>query len=340
VPEVEEDKPEPDLDELLELFREPEEEPRRKKAMPGSVWLMLAFVLSLAGVWMAARTGAAPRTAKALGPPVLPTKVSDRKQREGNGEPVDVVKDYIARCQKGMTAREVRWIIEDFQKAGLETRFQRASLQEFTRQRRAQHAWYLDLLADGLRLGPEQRRTARGKLAGLFEEAVADFQKSLSEQASEPHEGDGGQAISKFIDAEQWLTDERYAPWELCELKERQLNLTWFDWINSRRNAEPDSLTYEPNMPWLGDRMLLGNAEKGSSWIGDFSTGDAPGEINGAGSILTFISEQDFSRKPWPGAGMLECQALACHPAQLKTLLLFNPSIVERLLARIDAAEK
>ena len=216
MPEVEEDKPEPDLDELLELFREPEEEPRRKKTR-GSVWLMAALILSLLGGWMAARVanGAAAKHS-APGPPVLPTKVSDRKPREEQA--VGVVENYIARCKKGMTEREVRWIIEDFQKAGLAQGLGNSTPEEFIRQRKVQHAWYLDLLAEGLRLDHEQRRTASGKLAGLLEEAGTDFQKRLSEQTSEPAEQDdgraqvvGGEVIGRSIDAEQWLTDERYA---------------------------------------------------------------------------------------------------------------------------------
>ena len=49
---------------------------------------------------------------------MLPGKTSERTS--GDERPVDVVEDYLARCKKGMTAQEVRWIVEDFQSAGLD----------------------------------------------------------------------------------------------------------------------------------------------------------------------------------------------------------------------------
>jgi hypothetical protein len=350
VADVEEDKPEPDLDELLELFREPEEEPRRKKATSGSVWLMLAFVLSLAGVWMAARTTTGPRTAKTLGPPVLPTKVSNRKPQEAQAGPVDVVENYIARCKKGMTEQEVRWIIEDFQKAGLAQGVRSAAAEEFIHQRKAQHAWYLDLLADGLRLDPEQRRTASGKLAGLLEEAVADFQKSLSEQASEPIEQDdqqlqllGGEEIRKFIDAGQWLTDERYAPWELCDLTEAQLQVTWHPIL-----ADVDRSTNGKPPNWL---------DAPSSELVAFEDGKDPAISDDQAMVLvrqSVLAEADHLETaglvfPIPAIPLssgpahkspLVRELCSYHSSQLKTLLLLRPKLAEEAMIELDQSGK
>jgi hypothetical protein len=348
VADVEEDKPEPDLDELLELFREPEEEPRRKKTR-GPVWLMAALILSLVGGWMAALVANRPATKHSpSGPPVLPTKVSDREPRGTKGEPVDVVEDYIARCKKGMTEQEVRWVIEDFQKSGLDWNPRSAPPEEFIRQRKAQQRWYLDLLTDGLRLDPDQRRMAQEKLAAFFDEAVADFQSKLSEKGSGASEQEGalhllenGGTTKQLVEAGSWLADEKYAPWELCELTEEQVRLTWFGWIDSRRNANPDGLTYEPEMPWFGDRMIEGGPSEDGGWeLGDFPTGDAPSDIRGAGDIFPFMSGQKFLLGEGDGVGPIDVQAMGCHPAQLKTLLLLAPGIGEKLLEKLDTAEK
>lgn len=107
-----------DLEDLLEQFREPEE-PRRKSANP--LWLISAFLLSVLACWLALRAsggdgGDKPESA-ALAGAMLPGKTSERLPRDEG--PVDVVEDYLARCKKGMTAQEVRWIVEDFQRAGL-----------------------------------------------------------------------------------------------------------------------------------------------------------------------------------------------------------------------------
>ena len=336
---MEEDKPEPDLDELLELFREPEEEPRRK-AIPNSVWLALALILSLAGAWMIFHAASGSRASKVLGPPVLPTKVSDRKPREGQAGPADVVKDYIARCQKGMTEREVRWVIEDFQKAGLAQGVRGASSEEFIRQRKAQHTWYLDLLADGLRLDPEQRRAAREKLTGLLEEAVAGFQKDLSEQASEPIEQDGrrlqvvsSEVIAKLINADQWLADERYAPWELCDLTKEQLSVTWRPILagmkkNDSTEAEAGgwldvpatSVIFEEGKePVIPDSLFPAGFREFTAYLKD------------AGSVFPVAAV------PIPAGPVHEPPLIkelrGYHPSQLKTLLLLQPELAEDVIA-------
>jgi hypothetical protein len=337
-------EPEPDLDELLELFREPDEEPRRKR-MPGSVWVILALLLSMTGVWLAVKTATGELAAvTATAGPMKPTKSKDRTAREEPAGEGRVVEDYLARCKKGMTAREVRWIVEDFQRAGLDLGMRSATPEEYSTQRKNQHAWYLDLLKDGLGLSEEQVRTASAELDELLAEALERFGKELEAKASEVIES-GGRSfriiesgpIDRLVSAESWLEDERYAPWELCELTEDQLRLTWFGWVNSRRNADPDSLTYEPEMPWFDDRMLVGGPSGSGGWtIADFPTGDAPTAIRGAGSIFPFTAGQRFRKGDGDGVGALEHQAMGCHPAQLKTLLLVAPTIASRLLESLD----
>ena len=346
MPDVEEKNPEPDLDELLEQFREPEEKQRRK-TVPASVWLMLALILSVGGVWLALRVATGAATAIATAGPMKPGKSSERKAREEQLDAVDVVEDYIARCKKGMSAREVRWVIEDFQKAGLDQGLRDAPAGQFIRQRKAQHAWYLDLLVDGLRLDPEQKREAKEKLAGLLEEAVADFQKDLAEQASEAVEEDGrrfqvvaGAVVSRLIDSKQWLADERYAPWELCDLTDEQKRVTWFRWIQTVRTDEPGLATSDPDREWFDPDMcsLTDPASPDPGSVGDFATGQAPGKIDAAGSIFPFVSGQHFIERG--SAGPIEMQAMGCHPAQLKTSLLVNPGMAARLLEGLNYLER
>ena len=329
-----------DLEELLEQFREPEEAPR-KRANP--LWFVSAILLSVLACWLGLRAGGGetsdtPKSA-ALAGERLPGKVSQRTARAEDEKPVDVVEDYLARCKKGMTAREVRWIVEDFQRAGLDAPAKGDRIEKFVAVRLAQHRWYLDLLDDGLGLDAEQRRVASEKLWLLADEATQKIAKELME-----HDASVGKLLEKqpetlrdLIDANHWLEDERYAPWELCDLTKDQLRLTWFGWIDSRRNAEPDSLTYEPDMPWFDDRMVAGGPSESGGWtIADFPTGDAPTAINGAGSVLPFTARQRFRKGDGDGVGSLEHQAMGCHPAQLKTLLLVAPTIASRLLERLD----
>lgn len=333
-----------DLEELLEQFREPEPPPK-KRANP--LWAVSGVLLTVLAGWLALRAsggvaGGKPQSAALVGAR-LPGKTSERLPRDEG--PVNVVEDYLARCKKGMTAQEVRWIVEDFQTAGLDAEIRTATPEEYAAQRRAQHSWYLDLLAEGLALSNDQRLAASEELDALLAEALERFDDELAEKASEVVEHNGNSfrivesgLINRLISAERWLADERYAPWELCELTEDQIRLTWFGWVNSRRNAEPDSLTYEPDMPWFDDRMVVGGPSDDGGWtIADFPTGDAPAAINGAGSILPFVSVQKFLKGKGDGVGPLDVQAMGCHPAQLKTLLLVNPAISPRLLESLES---
>ena len=338
MPEVEEDKPEPDLDELLELFREPEEEPRRRKKGSGAVLMMGALILSIVGGWMAALVANRPAAKHATpGPPVLPTKVSDRKPREGQAGSVDLVQDYIARCQKGITEREVRWILEDFQKAGLAQEGGSASTEELVRRRKAQHAWYLDLLADGLRLDPGQKRMAREKLAGLFEEAAAGFKEELGELKSDPLGQDEEQVSADlgtipFIDPKHWLTDKRYAPWELCDLTEAQLRVTWQPVL-----AEMDKAGKARFPGWFNaPSSNLVTFEEGKDPVLAEGFGPRPPatHLELASSVFPVPAIPPFSGPAH--LSLLLGELRSYHPSQLKTLLLLEPQLANEALSDFE----
>lgn len=317
-PEQEDEEPaaDADLEELLEQFREPEEPPRQR-ANP--LWVVAGVLLTVLAGWLALRASGGgvedkPESA-ALAGAMLPGKTSERLPREEGS--VDLVEDYLARCKKGMTAQEVRWIVEDFQKAGLSAPSEGERIEKFVAVRLAQHRWYLDLLDDGLGLDAEQRRVAAEKLWLLADEATQKIAKELME-----HDASVGKLLEKqpeiledLIDAEQWIEDERYAPWNLVDLSEGQLSLTRYNKL--RVANRPDS------SEWL---VLLPE---------EMALGDAPNlRLSRMAMVLPPTSEQKL---PQFGEDMLE-EAKLLHPAQLRLLLLFAPGGHQWLLKALEKA--
>ena len=155
----------------------------------------------------------------------------------------DVTEDFAARAAEGLEDREIGWIVEDFQTAGLDLGVRGAPQEEFIEQRRAQHRWYLSALADGLRLSPEQTTAAAGRLDELAEEAEADFLKSLEGAGGKfEHEGKsyqiiGSHVISRHVSASEWLTGD-FMPWEISGLTKEQEQLTAKDQMDSTPPAE------------------------------------------------------------------------------------------------------
>lgn len=343
-PEQEEVEPaaDADLEELLEQFREPEE-PRRSRANP--LWVVAGVLLTVLAGWLALRASGGgaeekPQSAARAGA-MLPGKTSERSPR--GEETVDVVEDYLARCKKGMTAQEVRWIVEDFQKAGLDLPPEGERIEKFVAVRLDQHRWYLELLADGLALDAEQRQVASEKLWLLADEATQKIAKELME-----HDASVAKLLEKqpeilrdLIDANRWLEDERYAPWELCELTKDQLRLTWCEWVDVSRNAEPGSAMLDPERPWWNpETSSMIDPRSGAGSISDYPTGEAPDKVNGAGSIFPFAKSQRFKSPDHDWAGSVDLQAMRCHPAQLKTSLLVSPGLAAQLSEKLDSLEE
>lgn len=212
-PEQEEEVEEPedpaagaDLEELLDQFREPEEAPR-SRANP--LWMISAILLSVLACWLALRASGGSAEVKpesaALAGAMLPGKTSERLP--SGEETVDVVEDYLARCKRGMTAQEVRWIVEDFQKAGLgegpgsladelnailsplvdlndtakldelQIPVETAALLELKglKLARLQQQWYASALTDGLRLTPLQQEELALNRGRFVQERISGF---------------------------------------------------------------------------------------------------------------------------------------------------------------------
>ncbi|HEY1120230.1 MAG TPA: hypothetical protein VGE67_01460 [Haloferula sp.] len=340
MPDVEEDKPEPDLDELLELFREPEEEKPRRKKTSGSLLMMGAVVLSLVGGWMAAVVANRP-VAKhtTLGPPVLPTKVSDRRPREES----NVAEDYTTRCQKGMSAVQVRWIVDDFKKEGLDdgpgsyraiiesileplniadantqkllelaistepaVKLKTAGLQLALHQ---QH-WYADAMADALRLSAQQKLLLKTSGHQFVRQCESDF---LKVEAASVAADAGGPERS-------YLRDRMY------------------DHLSGTDVLFPGSGLLEPSY-WLKrpDSGLLGIVQLSPQQQELLDLRESPGvevpaRLRDLGEVLPLVPGQKFPADANDVVGLAE----ALHPAQLKVLLLCEPKVATELSTALE----
>lgn len=346
------------LEALLEQFREPEE-PRRKGS---PIWFVLALLLSAGACWLAllaaegnftlGRTAAAAKEEK-------PAKSTNRAARKIG--PQFSVESYVERSRKGMTARQVRWIVEDFQKAGLDDpkvekawqlvsdfketaaserglswmnpEMSRVAKDEAIEIGWQQRAWYLDLLADGLSLDVWQKRQAKERCALRLLETQEEFLKDPAKEAgNQYHVIAELPSYAGLAEPAHWLEDQELAPWKLVDLAAPQLRITWHDF------RQPEGPRAEDEVPWFDPAAMevLNLAVPGKPTASEFPAGSAPTEIEGAAAIFPFTPGQNFSRHGRQGAGKLESEAMGCHPAQLKTLLLLRPELAGELMAELQ----
>ena len=357
-PEQEEEEPEDaaagaDLEELLDQFREPEEAPR-SRANP--LWMISAILLSVLGVWLALRASGGSAEEKpesaALAGAMLPGKTSERLPR--GEETVDVVEDYLARCKKGMTAQEVRWIVEDFQRAGLgEGPGSLAALISGEMQAgdpvmnadskskvlemaldlgRRQRNWYGATLDGVLQLNQQQKLEVRAKLQLALE---ADRKKSeedwdsleaaLRRESPSPFDDalDGLQVVAELAIATRWIDHDLYAPWKLTALTEEQLSITNYDEIE-----DADEARVPLGRGWMRP-VLPADGKRVGDWPQVSMSREA--------MVLPLTPDQKF---PQFGEEVLDplWEAKLMHPAQLKLHLLFSPPSHEWLLKAMEEA--
>lgn len=369
-PEPEEEEPAADaaLEELREQFRETEEPPR-KRANP--LWIVSAMLLSVLGVLLALRAsgGGAEEKPKssALAGAMLPGKASQRTARAEDEKPVDVVEDYLARCKKGMTAQEVRWIVEDFQRAvdpGIEIgailgeaydpkdgdsgfpalapatkdRFE-LLLAELGRQQRA---WYAATLADGLQLSASQRSELNSRLNALLEEDLKNFrtawieyEKEVGKKGALPYYQMGIEGFfGGVVLPSDWLARDDYAPWKLCDLSPEQQAVTRRSEVEQEEDQQADGP--EKNVTWTSTwadretpfRSSLAETREIHLADGEF------GELAIAGGIFPLEEAQLFE-----GEKFLRINdPTRLHPAQLKMLLLLEPERAAEILQALEKA--
>lgn len=382
-PEQEEEPDDPaagaDLEELLEQFREPEE-PRRPRANP--LWFVAAILMSVLGVWLALRASGGSAEEKpesaALAGAMLPGKTSERLPVDEG--PVDVVEDYLARCKKGMTAQEVRWIVEDFQRAGLDdgpgsilsktellvnnpsrvidgkinaamaAQLRTASLECA----RLQREWYGNALADGLMLDPAQKRVLKERLGAALAKDQEQFENKVK-------------AFAMFVEAaasgDSGLTQEIIGEIERLSDGE-QVSYGFFEGsIYLRFLAARTWLEAEHYAPWnlcaLTERQReIFFAGKSPEPLGQVAAGDGSdedpqpwyelalaasgGPIGGDGGV-SFDSVYPFTedqKLSLKGGEPLELEQGVMHPSQLKVLLLLRPELAAQLSEKLDSLEK
>ncbi len=359
------------LEALLEQFREPEEP--RKKGNP--IWLALALLFSVGACWLAmkATEGTILLGQAAAAPKETKTAKSTERAARKIG-PQFSTEAYVERSRKGMTARQLRWIVEDFQSAGLDNpQVDKAWQLVSTFRETAEHekgpgwlgpdisrvakgealelgwrqrAWYLDLLADGLSLDVWQKRQARERCSVRLLETEVNF---LKDPASDEEEEDVQAQVpvqvpvqyhpigdlpsyASLAEPTEWLEDQELAPWKLVDLAEPQLRITWHAF------RQPERLGGGEEPPWFDPAAMqvLNLAIPGRPPAVEFPEGTYPKEIEGAAAIFPFITGQDFSPHRKGTAGPLESEAMGCHPAQLKTLLLLRPELASELMEELE----
>lgn len=194
------------------------------------VWFLLATLLVMAAFWQAQMVVIREaRARQTLLPPPLKTK---RAIRPGpDAFPEDPHDRFVARLATGTSERELGWMVEDFKNAGLDLGLRAATIEEFLAQRKSQHRWYLDALAEGLSLSRDQERQASIKLGESFQQASEEFRKEIEANAK-PVETDGKryaivgtEPIHRLISPARWLENDAFAPARLSELNPSQRKL-------------------------------------------------------------------------------------------------------------------
>jgi hypothetical protein len=319
------------------------------------IWLLLAFFLTFAGFWQAKVVVAQDTHSQHRQlPPPAKTKLATRPPPEVFTG--DVVADYIARCEKGMTDQEIGWILEDFRNAGLDLDWQNPAVtdEEVLRYRKTLDRWYHDALVDGLRLSPEQSAELTSKLAEFFEQLNHPY----PEEASTPTPTDG--QLDKFAsinqDKRDWLGNlsrsmitftsvpiaTPYYPWILCQLTPEQEGLTGKRWFPVIENGELDiphgAVSNLPGGPNFLSEDLT-DAEYPIDESLDLQSG-LPNLIFPLLSQQKLIAKNDpndvFSEpSDPPGQSALENVRLL-HPCQFKALLLFNPQLLPILQTQLN----
>ncbi|OYV07577.1 MAG: hypothetical protein CFE26_00280 [Verrucomicrobiales bacterium VVV1] len=341
------EEPLPERDVLLEALVDAETEvaPRRRI----SKTLIAACVLSGLGVWQIVEVsnGGEPLFLLAAKAKTVPAKLrSDGRAPIGRVLPsTDPISAYLERAKRGMTDQEIRWMIEDFQTAGLDETSdpedQKAGYdgynERFCRiQRARQNAWYLIALGEGLDLSSDQKSMARARLDSLFERDL----KILSDKWDEVRKMNGlmlGLDFEKFEQPSLWLQDEAYAPWNLCELSGQQEQLTMKKWASSAEGrpeltSDGFAQTEESKHAWIN---------VSENWAQDPLTGNLTELSQPADPFIKRVRVSDtFSLTPDQPLsnhfGDLLAQARSVQPAQLRMALLFDADLYSTLLEKLD----
>lgn len=309
-------------------------------------WIVCATFLMFTAVWQA--QVAAKRDLEARRrtlPPPAKTKRAIRPATQAFTG--DVVADYIARCEKGMTDQEIGWILEDFHNLGLQPHpwddifndppnpsFTPAELESFLAYTRAQTRWYREILRDGFRLSPEQSSELSQKLARQLEKSQATFLGLIKSGFPKSYPGGmGGEWTQHWT---PWtglyldLPDCR--PWNLCSLTSSQEKISWklaSEAIESGEHVPSEPISFDANLPVADHRDLYFQNE---SRLFPILKNQKLIRIPAADSFAE-PDEQYYIRKILENTRHL-------HPAQLKTRLLLDPQIAAGIQQALEAASR
>ncbi len=362
-----------ELEDLLELFREPEEPPK-----PGTnpMWLVLILIVLIGGCWLAV-TGVQAFVKEM-------TELQGGAPREGKsaeraptlGPVADVVAAYRERSTKGMSKDEIRWILKDFEKLGYTEELlafriisdrgiyegkgwerpdatERASLRAAAlRTATREREWFAAALAEGLMLNREQQAEMKQKLAaalardaGKFD-AVETLLRETGERLSQGQEFDRKKfseltGIPEDTDFGQPIGNNVVFA-AVVDVANPQVWLkseTYAPWNLCQLSADQLSLTNQ-------EQVSAQHGENAGNWLTIAANlepaNDEPplsrlwGE---AACILPFAAAQ-LPPHPFYGEGLVEDDTLSAvarlNSAQFKLVLLFQPELAEKLMPLLD----
>ncbi len=338
------EEPLPERDVLLEALVDVETEaaPRRRI----SKTLIAACVFSGLGVWQIVHVSKGGEPIFQLAPKAktAPTKLhSDGRVPIGRVlQSTDPIATYLERAKRGMTDQEIRWMIEDFQTAGLDESLSELQTETFARAHRTrQNAWYLETLGDALNLSSQQKAVARERLDALLERDLKVFMDMVNKPGNSG--GVDVDALMDYAHPRRWLKNEGYAPWKLCDLSQEQSRLTLQRWKSEAKKSdlkttdtEKASSTAEDSPRWI-ETQKLAIQEPISGNLLEFPEA---GETN---DTFLFYDDSPFSGivRISDAFPLTLDQKLADHrqnvmdqlkllqPAQLRMALLLEPSLPE-----------
>lgn len=267
----------------------------------------------------------------------------------------DPVADYVARCEKGMTNRQIGWIIEDFRNAGLDQLHStdNATDEELDIYLSAQQRWYQQALVDGLRLTREQSAQVAKKLGELFKNAEMDLREK-------PVIGDMSASVAtrfKTAIPAPWrfnaygilpASEMSMSPWNLCQLSASQERLTWMSWFELLDSADSSDLVTrmenasrqfrakkgEP-LFWSPDPLSANLRDQTiPNWVAETNS-ILP--LHASQKILSPPELQDPFAEPVDDGGILLLANIRLlHPAQFKLVLLFGPELAEEIQSALE----
>jgi hypothetical protein len=287
-------------------------------------WFLISGCIVLSAGWQAQLVVKHEIEARRHPPPPRRTRHALRPPREAWSG--DVVADYKSRCEKGLTDREIGWIIEDFRSAGLDpTLPNHPTWKQILEYRKAQQRWYLGILVDALRLTPEHSAKAATQLSDLLLKA-----KAILEQDAETSD-----SSADIANPMNWIVDVNgeMMPWNLCKLSPEQESITWKKWFEDENHGESSNTDVPSEIP---------SQESGQTWIERSWRGPLGRELASVYVFPSSIPDDAFVvdwilpfQRPFKFAPKSPTQAnnsseqlhklRSLHPAQFRLLLLLRP---------------